>query len=127
MSNKITLGGAELFPTRYFSGADLAGKSYIVEIRQIVHEEMTNPRTKAQITKAVVYFVKPLRGAVLGKEFAESIATALGEWNADAWPGQKVIIYAKQTRLGAGIRAKSTAANHAEPAPDTAGEEDAEE
>jgi hypothetical protein len=127
MSNKITLNGAELFPTRYFSGADLADKSYIVEIRDIAQQEMTNPRTKQQVVKPVIFFVKPVRGAVLGKEFAESIATSLNERDANKWIGQKIVIYPKQTRLGTGIRARAVGTNNAEPAPDATGEEDAEE
>jgi hypothetical protein len=126
MTQKITLGGQELFPTRYFSGDDLAGKSYTVEIVGIKQETMTNPKTHAEQVKPVIYFAKTARGAVLGKEFAESIADALKEWNANAWTGKKIIIHPQQTRLGTGIRARAVETNHAEATPPKVDEDEEE-
>jgi len=114
---KITLNGEEMFPTRYARGEDLGGKAYAVTIERITQEEMTNPRTKQTEKKFVIYFVGSRRGFVIGKEFAESIARALNEYNAEKWFGQRVIIYPHQTKLGTGVRARAIGTNHAEPTP----------
>jgi hypothetical protein len=117
MSNKVTLNGQELFPSRYFTAQDLpTSKAFVVEIRAIHNEEMTDPRTKKPVSKPVIYFVKPRKGAVLGDEFAESIAVALGEWQAEKWIGQKVIIERLIVRtdrngIKEGIRARAVTSN----------------
>jgi len=114
---KITLNGEEIFPARYAHGEDLKGKAYTVMIERIEHEEMTNPHTKRNEKKFVIYFANSRRGFVLGKEFAESIARALAMNEAEKWIGQRVIIYPQQTRLGVGVRARAIGTNHAEPTP----------
>lgn len=129
MSNKITINGAEMFPARYAGGDDLAGKAYTLRIERIEREKMTNPRTHQETEKHVIYFAGAKRGFVLGKEFAESIAVALGEWDAALWHGKSVQIFPQQTRLGVGVRARK-APNGITPLPAailTADDQDEEE
>jgi hypothetical protein len=101
-----------MFPKRYANGEDLHGKSFTLEIAHITREEMTNIKTHKTESKFVVYFFKNkttgeiTKGFVLGKEFAESIAVALDESNADKWAGRRVEIFPQQTRLGIGVRAR---------------------
>lgn len=125
MSNRITINGHEMFPTRYASAQDLKAKTYTLEIADVHLEKMTNPRTKQEQEKFVIYFKNAKRGFVLGKEFAESIAQALGEYDASAWAGKKIEIYTVQTRLGDGVRARR-APNGETPAPEVLNQDDEE-
>lgn len=103
---KVTMGGAEMFPTRYAGGSDLHGKSFTLEIAGVQMEEMNDPHTFEKIQKYVIYFRGAQRGMVLGKQFAESIAEATGETDAQQWTGKRVEIYPQNTRLGVGVRAR---------------------
>lgn len=128
MSNKITLNGQELFPARYFTAQDLAGKAYTVTIRAIQKEKMHNPTSNKDEEKNVIYFASPKRGTVLGKEFAESIALTLGEWDAGKWAGQKIVIAPTRVRNGKeGVRARSIAGNGAEKTAPPVADEDEDE
>jgi hypothetical protein len=124
---KVTFKSKEMFPTRYASGTDLAGKAYTLTIAKIAFEEMTNPKTHETHSKPVIYFLNAKRGFVLGKQFAESIAIALGEWEAQKWYGRIVQIYPTQTRLGIGVRARPAPNGETPPPPAIAGEGEDEE
>jgi hypothetical protein len=103
---KLTMNGQDMFPARYASGSDLAGKPYTLIIDRVAVERMTNPRTHQESDKYVVYFTGAKRGFVLGKQFAESIATSLNETDAEKWKGKKVTLFPIETRLGVGVRAR---------------------
>lgn len=103
---KITLQGKDLYPTRYATAQDLGEKTPTLEIERIDIERMTNPRTHEESEKPVIYFRRASRGIVLGKQFAESIAAALGEYDASLWSGKRVQLYTTQTRMGLGVRAR---------------------
>lgn len=120
---KVTMNGQEMFPTRYAGGADLHGKAFTLEIALVQPEEMNDPHTFEKITKWVVYFKGAQRGMVLGKQFAESIAEATGETDAQKWAGKRVEIYPQQTRLGVGVRARK-APNGASVVPETLQEDE---
>lgn len=120
---KVMLNGQEMFPTRYASGSDLQGKAYTLEIAGVRKEQMTDPHTFEPVEKFVVYFKGAQRGFVLGKTFAETIATATGETDAAQWASKRVQIYPEQTRLGVGVRARK-APNGPSEIPQTLQEED---
>lgn len=81
-----------MFPRKYASGEDLAGKSVTLTIASIRPERMTPPGA-APVEKHVIYFNGAERGVVLSRILAEQIATATGFDDTDYWPGKAVTLY----------------------------------
>jgi len=85
----------DMFPSKYLSGADLAGRQVVVTIATVKAEPMKDPQTHQPVTKFVLYFAesKSGKGLILNKTLANQIARALGADDTEAWPGKKVTLY----------------------------------
>lgn len=140
MSNRVTLGGKLMFPSRFANAADLGGKAHTVEIARITRERVTNPDPKVRndrtltddqrlVDRWAIWFGAARRAFILGNEFAQSIADALNEPNADKWIGQRVEIYPTKSRGKDCVRARRAAPNGAASLPEalTITEEEEEE
>lgn len=83
----------EMFPSKYVTGADLGGRSFVVTIARVQLERMRPNAQSPEVEKYVLYTVEGKRGIVLGKPLALQIAKALGEEDTDQWAGKKITIY----------------------------------
>jgi len=111
----------EIFPRKYASGEDLAGKPVTLEIRAIIPETM-RPATNAQpVEKWVVYFEKAQKGIILSRTLANQIVDATGQEDTVNWIGKRVTLYPLPMRVAGrdviAIRARKPAAanGHADP------------
>jgi hypothetical protein len=101
----------QLFPTRYATGADLAGKSYTFTVAGVALEQMHSQPGKPAEEKPVLYFKETKKGIVLTRPLAMQIAEILRSTDTDEWTGKKVTIFpqpltvAGQPRVA--IRAKA--------------------
>lgn len=105
----------EMFPSKYVTGADLGGRSFVVTIARVQPEMMRPNAQSPEIEKYVLYTVEGKKGIVLGKPLALQIAALLGD-DTDGWSGHKITIYpepvivAGQKRLAIRARAYSNGA-----------------
>lgn len=103
----------DMFPSRFLTGEDLAGKTCQVTIAQVKAEQMRDPQSRETVTKWVLYFSesKSGRGLVLNKTLAGQIAKALTADDTEAWTGKKIAIYPEAVNVGGvarvAIRAKA--------------------
>jgi hypothetical protein len=97
---RVTMNGQELYERRYNTGDDLRGKPHTLTIEKVQIETM-HPQGQA-VRKAAIYFKQAKRPFVLNKQFAESIAQALHEYDTAKWAGQDITIYPVPSRGGKG-------------------------
>ncbi len=93
---RVTLNGQELYERKYNTGDDLRGKPHNLTIEKVQVETM-HPQGQA-VRKAAIYFKQAKRPFVLNKQFAESIAQALQEYDTAKWSGRDITIYPVPTR-----------------------------
>ena len=104
----------DLFPRKYATGEDLAGKSVTLTISHLRLEKMIPTPGTAPVEKWVVFFKEAQKGIVLSKTLATQIARAVGSDDTEEWPGKRVTLFpetvnvAGQTRVA--IRARQAAA-----------------
>ena len=101
----------ELFPSKYATGQDLAGKSVALTISHLRSEKMIPTPGTPPVDKWVVYFKEAQKGVVLSKILATQIAQAVGSEDTDAWPGKRVMLYPEEVNVAGytrtAIRAKA--------------------
>lgn len=97
---RITYNGQELYQRRFNTGDDLKGKPHTLTITKI--EPVTVFTQKGEEHKYAIHFEKASRPFILGKQFAESIGKALGEYDAAKWIGKTITIYPVPTASGNG-------------------------
>jgi hypothetical protein len=101
----------EMFPHKYATGEDLAGKAVTVTITRIVAERMRPNQASPEVEKFVIYFQETKRGVVLGRPLAKQIAQITGQDDTDNWPGHKVTLYPEAVTVAGvnrvAIRAKA--------------------
>jgi len=83
----------EMFPKKYATGEDLAGKEATLIISCVVAETMRPDPRAQEVTKFVLYFEKAQRGIILNRTIAEQIAQAVGSDDSDLWTGKKITLY----------------------------------
>ena len=111
----------EIFPRKYASGEDLAGKPVTLEIRAIIPETMRPGPGAQPVEKWVVYFERASKGVILSRTLANQIAEATGQDDTLNWIGQRVTLYPLPMKVAGhdvvAIRARKAAAanGHAEP------------
>ena len=104
----------DLFPRKYATGGDLAGKSVTLTISHLRLEKMIPTPGTAPVEKWVVFFKEAQKGIVLSKTLAFQISKAVGSEDTEEWPGKRVTLFpetvnvAGQTRVA--IRARQAAA-----------------
>jgi hypothetical protein len=97
---RVSMNGQELYERRYNTGDDLRGKPHTLTIEKVQIETM-HPQGQA-VRKAAIYFKQARRPFVLNKQFAESIAQALQEYDTAKWTGRDITIYPVPSRGGKG-------------------------
>ncbi len=97
---RVMMNGQEIYQRRYNTGNDLRGKPHTVTIEKVQVETM-HPQGQP-VKKVAIYFKQAKRPFVLNKQFAESIAQALGEYDVVKWTGQTITIYPVTTHNGKG-------------------------
>jgi len=83
-----------MFPKRFASGEDLAGKQVNLTISQVKKEMVYRKDEEREIVAYVLYFREAKKGIVLGPQLTAEIVTATGQDDTDNWPGQRVTLYA---------------------------------
>jgi hypothetical protein len=81
----------DVFPSKYISSADIDGREIELIIQSIEMEDVSDGEQKA-----VVYFNKGTKGAVLNVTNWNTLEDAYGE-DSDAWIGQPVILTVERT------------------------------
>jgi len=89
----------QLFPSKYATGQDLAGKSVALTISHLRSEKMIPTPGASPVDKWVVYFKEAQKGIVLSKTLATQIAQAVGSDDTDAWPGKRVMLYPEEVTV----------------------------
>lgn len=75
------------------------GERKVVTIKEIVREEVMNPKINKSEMKTVAYFVEDIQPLVLNVTNQQIIEKVLGTGNIFEWPGKKIQLWATQTRL----------------------------
>ena len=83
----------EMYPSKYVTGADPAGKTWPVTIARIQLERMRVSSSSPEIEKWVLYTAEGKRGIVLGRPLALQIGKILGSDDTDNWIGKKILVY----------------------------------
>ncbi len=103
----------ELFPRKYATGEDLAGKSVTLTISHLRLEKMIPTPGAAPVEKWVVFFKEAQKGIVLSKTLAFQISKVVGSEDTEDWTGKKVVLYPEPVNVAGytrtAIRAKATA------------------
>ena len=101
----------DLFPRKYATGEDLAGKSVTLTISHLRLEKMIPTPGTAPVEKWVVFFKEAQKGIVLSKTLAFQISKAVGSEDTDDWVGTKVVLYPEPVNVAGytrtAIRAKA--------------------
>ena len=102
---------SEMFPRRYVTGADLAGKAHTLTIAHVRTETMRPSQNARPVQKYVMYFEHAQKGLVLNRTNAWSLVDIIGTEDTDEWQGAQVTIFpvpltvAGQKRIGIRVRA----------------------
>lgn len=103
----------DLFPRKYATGEDLAGKSVALTISHLRLEKMIPTPGTAPVEKWVVFFKEAQKGIVLSKTLAFQISKAVGSEDTDDWVGKKVVLYPEPVNVAGytrtAIRAREAA------------------
>ena len=83
----------EMFPRKYATGEDLAGKTPTVTIAGVAVEKMRPSPQSTEVQKFVIYFQETKKGVVLSRTLAQQIARAVGSDDTDNWPGKRLKLY----------------------------------
>ena len=101
----------DLFPRKYATGEDLAGKSVTLTISHLRQEKMIPTPGAAPVEKWVVFFKEAQKGIVLSKTLAFQISKAVGSEDTDDWVGKKITIFPEEVMVAGkprtAIRAKA--------------------
>lgn len=84
---------SEMYPKKFATGEDLAGKEATLIISSIELESMRPDPRAAEVQKYVLYFEKAQRGIILNRTIAEQIAQAVGSDESDDWIGKKITLF----------------------------------
>src|SRR3990170_1464360 len=121
----------DIFPRKYATGEDLAGKPVTLEIRAVIPETMRPAPNAQPIDKWVVYFERAEKGVILSRTLANQIVDATGQDDTNNWIGKRVTLFPLPMRVAGrdviAIRARKPAATngHAEPPASLQEEEEA--
>lgn len=91
----------EVFPTRFFTPADLNGKAVTLTIDRAQIETLKNKT--GEETKLVLYFRGTKKALPLNRTNWDAVADITGEDNSDKWPGHRIQAYPTTTPFGADV------------------------
>lgn len=83
----------DIYPPKYATGADLAGKPATLTISHVSMESMRPGPGAPATNKPVMYFARASRGVILGRALWMQIAALLGSDDTDTWTGKRIQIY----------------------------------
>lgn len=89
---------SELFPRKYATGEDLAGKTPTLIISRVVLESMHPQPGKPAENKPVIYFEKATKGIILTAPLARQLAALLGD-DTEKWTGKRVQLFTEAIRV----------------------------
>jgi len=119
---------SQMFPRKYATGEDLAGKTINLTIKKVTAEAMRPAAGAAEETKYVIYFVEAVKGVILSKTLAEQISEAVSNDETNDWPGKKISLFPQPMKVAGvqriAIRAKK--ANGGAPPPASLQDEEEE-
>jgi hypothetical protein len=105
---------SQLYPRRFATGEDLAGKTPTLPVRTVTMEKV------GPVRKPVIWFHGAQKGIVLTASLARDIRDILGD-DTDGWINQPVTLHTKRividSRVCWSIRASSAAPATPPPAP----------
>jgi hypothetical protein len=81
----------QLYPKKWLSAADLAGRCVTVTISAVSLEQVRNPRTNREEPKLAVAFEGKQKRLLLNKTQAYALA-AIGSKETDGWAGMQVTL-----------------------------------
>lgn len=82
----------DLYPSRYATGEDLAGKEVSLTIAGVSIEAMRPGPGQPEKQKPVLYFKEAKKGVVMSRTLARQIAKVLGSDDTDQWTGKKITL-----------------------------------
>ena len=90
----------KLFPSKWLSPDDLAGRRVEVQISGCAMEEVRNPQTNQTEQKLVIAFAKATKRLIVNKTQAFDIAEITGGYETDEWIGHRVALCVGRARNG---------------------------
>ena len=75
------------------------GERKVVTIKEIVREDITNPKLQMTEAKTVAYFEEDVKPLVLNVTNQETIEKVLGTGNVREWIGRKIQLFATKTKV----------------------------
>lgn len=83
----------DMFPRKYASGDDLAGKPITLTITNVRTEKMRPQPAAPEQTKYVVYFENAGKGVILSRTLAYQIANIAGSEDTADWTGKRITLH----------------------------------
>jgi hypothetical protein len=96
---EVNLKLDKMFPSKYVTGEELAGKAYVVTIAGVSAEKMRPQAGSPEIEKYVLYTKEGRKGIVLSKTLAKQIAAVTQSDDTDHWTGNKIEIFAEAVNV----------------------------
>ena len=87
----------DVFPTKYLSAGDLAGKPHVLEIARAPLETL-KPNGSEQ-AKIVLYFRDAKKSLPLNKTNFDAVADCAGTDETDNWPGVRIEVFPTTTEM----------------------------
>lgn len=87
----------QMFPRKYATGRDLAGKAVTLTIATVQREQVQLGRKPEP--KFVLRFENAEKGIILNRTMAEQIATITDSRETDKWKGHRVTLYPQPMRV----------------------------
>jgi hypothetical protein len=90
----------DVYPRKYATGEDFAGKAVTLTIREVVMESMC-PKQGAPIAqKPVIYFHGAKKAVVMGRPLWVQIAAILGSDDTNTWSNKRIQLYPERMIVG---------------------------
>lgn len=83
-----------MFPKRWLSADDLAGKQVVVEVQAVTVQAIRNPRSNREEPRIVVAFVGKQKRLIVNKTQAYQLAQLANSRETDDWIGLRVALAA---------------------------------
>jgi hypothetical protein len=93
----------DIFPSKFLKSHELQGKTPTVTIERVGVEQVRS-RTKVD-TKAVLYFRGKVKGMLLNKTNAQSVAQIAKSPQTEAWTGVAITLYETTAKFGEDVHA----------------------
>jgi len=89
----------EMFPRKYLTGEDLAGKQYTMVIEDVHQEEVHVGQGKTEL-KWAMRFQGARKSLLLNRTLADQLTQVTGSDDSAQWPGRAVTLFPMAMRVG---------------------------